>query len=77
VYHLSGTPARNIWETKTRRPLFPSTILVNTMPARLGPRSMTGNIRMPLIWGRGWWRKRCGAATASAPVQEITKVSAK
>jgi hypothetical protein len=38
---------------------------------------MTGNIRMPVICGRGSWRMRCGAATASAPVQEIKKVSAK
>jgi hypothetical protein len=38
---------------------------------------MTGNIKMPVIFGRGWWRMRCGAATASAPVQEIKNVSAK
>jgi len=51
--------------------------LLHTMPARIGPRSMTGNIRMPVIFGRGWRRMRCGAATASAPLQEIKNVSAK
>jgi hypothetical protein len=47
------------------------------MPAKLGPRSMTGNIRMAVIFGRGSSRMRCGAAMASAPVQEIKKVSVK
>jgi hypothetical protein len=77
VYHLGGTHARDILENRTRRPLFPSTILVSTTPAKLGPRSMIGNIRIPAICGRGCRRIRCGAATASAPVQEIKKVSAK
>src|SRR5215831_8442238 len=77
VYQTAGTLARNIRENRPRKPFLPSTILVSTMPAKLGPRSMTGNIRMPVIFPRGWLWTKCGAATASAPAQEIVNVSAK
>src|SRR5215472_13164722 len=77
AYHLNGTCGRSIWRNRVRRPLFPSMIIVNTTPARLGPKSMTGNIRIPVAVGNGWWRISCGAATASAPIQEIKKVMAK
>jgi len=77
AYQLAGARAGDILENSSRKPLFPSTSLVNKMPATLGPRSMAGNIRKPVILGKGRWRMRCGAATASALVQEIVNVSTK
>jgi hypothetical protein len=38
---------------------------------------MAGNIKIPVNFGKGSWRTRCGAATAKAPIQEIAKVSTK
>jgi len=50
---------------------------VRKIPLRLGPRSMAGNMRMPVIFGSVSLRSKCGAATASAPSQEIVKVNKK
>jgi len=71
AYHCAGNRTRNIREKRSRKPLFPSTTLARTMPATLGPRSMTGNISKPAIFGTASPRKSFGAATASAPIQEI------
>lgn len=64
-------------EKRSRRPLVPSTIRVNTMPTTLGPRSMTGNIMRPANFGMASPRRRCGAATLNAPSQETVKVRTK
>src|SRR5271169_7118741 len=48
MYHLAEIHARDILENRRRMPLFPSTILVDRTQATLGPRSMAGNIRMPV-----------------------------
>ena len=59
------------------RTSFPPAILARVRPARHGPRSIAGNIKMPVNFGKGSWRMRCGAATKSAPIQEIANVSTK
>jgi hypothetical protein len=64
-------------ENKSLKPLFPSTILVITIPAMLGPSSMTGNIIRPANLGTGKPRSSLGAMTASAPNHEMANVSAK
>lgn len=74
--HTGSCPRRIRWN-RSRKPPFPSAILVRMMPATLGPRSMAGNIRMPVIFGKRSWRIWYGAATARAPIQEIVNVSAK
>jgi hypothetical protein len=55
VDQTAGTRTRNMRENRSRKPSLPSTILVSAMPAKLGPSSMTGNIRIPVIFDRGWW----------------------
>jgi hypothetical protein len=77
AYQMGGILARSNLERRSRKPGLPATTPVRKMPLRLGPSSMTGNMRIPVIIGRGSWRRRCGAATASAPSQEIVKVSKK
>jgi len=47
------------------------------MLTTLGPRSMAGNMRIPVNFGRGWPPRRCGAATKRAPIQETANVNAK
>jgi hypothetical protein len=47
------------------------------MPVKLGPRSIAGNIRMPVNFESGALRRSFGAATRRAVVQEIAKVSRK
>jgi hypothetical protein len=51
--------------------------LVNTIPARLGPKSIAGNIIKPEIFGTASPLIQYGAATANAPAQEIVYVRAK
>lgn len=73
----AGTRTRRILEKSSRNPLGPSMMRVNTMPTALGPSSMAGNIMRPANFGIASPRRRCGAATAKAPNQEIAKVKAK
>ena len=77
AYQRKGKRTRRIREKSSRRAARPSTSQVKTIPTRLGPRSMAGNIRMPAIFGRGWPCRRCGAATSSAASQETANVNAK
>src|ERR1700693_2687823 len=77
AYDRAGSRHRDMREKRSHIPSSPSTILVRAMPARDGARSIAGNIRMPVNFGKGSRRMRCGAATAKAPIQEIANVSTK
>ena len=44
------------------------------MPAKLGPSSIAGNIRMPVNFGSGPGWKSLGAATKNAALHEIANV---
>jgi hypothetical protein len=76
-YQRPGSRIRNIRAKRSCKPLIPSMTLVRMTPAKLGPRSMTGNMSKPANFGTLSPRKRFGAATASAPVQEIVNMNAK
>src|ERR1700756_1230736 len=77
TYQCVPSRTLRIREKRSLKPLFPSTILVRTIPATLGPRSMAGNISSPSSLGTASPRISFGAATKNAPVQEIAYVSTK
>src|SRR6266849_10217270 len=77
AYHRAGSRHRDMREKRSHIPSSPSTILARVRQARHGPRSLAGNIKIPVNFGKGSWRTRCGAATARAPIQEIANVSTK
>src|SRR6266481_1759787 len=76
-YQRSWKRTRRILAKRFFKPLRPSSWRVRKMPMKLGPRSMAGNIRMPVNFGSGALCRSFGAATSRAAVQEIAKVSRK
>jgi hypothetical protein len=77
TYQRAPMLAHTNLENRSRNPTLPATMRVRTRPLRLGPSNMAGNMRIPVIFGRGSWRSRGGDATASAPSQEIVRASKK
>jgi hypothetical protein len=59
------------------KPALPPTSRVEISPAVLGPRSITGNMTIPLSFGIGSCLNRWGATTSTAPNHEIAYASTK
>src|SRR5665213_993207 len=77
AYHLTGTFHIAIRESIFRTPCFPSLIRVKIILAEGGPKSITGNIRIPSSLGMGIPFISFDATKIKAPVHEIKNVRIK
>lgn len=76
-YHIRRAGNRRIRTSSPLKPSRPSMIRAKTSPAMQGPRSITGNMSIPLSFGICSCTNRCGAATARAPNHEMVYASRK
>src|SRR4029077_9846689 len=77
LYQRSGKRSRRMRAKRFFNPSGPSSLRIRKIPEKLGPRSIAGNMRMPVSFGSGAGWNSFGAATRRAAVQEIAKVSRK
>ena len=71
IFHLERR------EIKFRKPVLPSVITVKQIPLMTGPKSITGNISNPVIFGIGRPLNSLDATKQKAPVQESKNVKIK